>query len=54
MSFTSAQARSEHAKGRNPDVEDCGLHAYEKLGVRLPLPSAGIIQIRFIQYRVSL
>src|SRR5271167_972387 len=48
ISLTSTHARSEHAKGRNPDVEDCGLHAYEKLGARLPLPSAGITQIRFI------
>src|SRR5271157_1023932 len=38
----------EHAKGRNPDGEDCGLNHLRLSWLVVPLPSAGIIQIRFI------
>src|SRR5207245_7995110 len=37
----------EHAKGRDLDVEGRGLNHSILSGALLPLPSAGIIQIRF-------
>src|SRR5437016_5369032 len=39
----------EHVKGRNLAVEGCDLNRL-CFWLALPLPSAGIIQIRFLQY----
>jgi hypothetical protein len=41
----------EHVKGRNLDVEGCGLNRLS-IWLSLPLPSAGINQIGFLHYRL--